>query len=397
MRQKVFTFEGRGWARGSIFGLSKDYRQSFGPFKLGVNNNRLDDTIEIGLGLLGSVKLQFSDGFNVYLSNISGGVAFLDVNGNEILDSDETSVPVDENGNFDFNIDKDDLLGEYNYNALGILNNNDANNNGLLDLDEGQMVVLSPTLSMFSTSVYSDMNNNNQLDDGELKLNFEGEKGLTELNSFDQIFSDPDSELGIWSIFDIDKDGNLTDIELRTIRQINTSTATPDEYKPVVIDTQIEGYIPYYLTSKEVFWDTNKNGIQDQGEISVQINSDGFYSFADETINILRLGLLAPYDTNNNGEIDPEEGVIVVKGGYDKDNGLENNITVKTIASGAGFGQTVNPFTTLQVSLVEQGLSSSEAIRSVATAFGIENIDLNSYNPTEANQERTLFFLALQK
>ncbi|MEM1391712.1 MAG: LamG-like jellyroll fold domain-containing protein [Cyanobacteria bacterium P01_H01_bin.150] len=126
-----------------------------------------------------------------------------------------------------------------------------------------------------------------------------------------------------------------------------------------------------YIEGATVFFDSNLNGIHEEGEPVAITDANGKYD--------LEVPLLF-FDTNDNGVIDPEEGQIVTEGGTDSSSG----ITLKTPLMAAYGSQMVTPLTTLKQKLVEDGFTPEEAETQVKTALGLPDVNLEEFDPLAA-------------
>ncbi|MEG5032967.1 FG-GAP-like repeat-containing protein, partial [Microcoleus sp. AT3-D2] len=132
--------------------------------------------------------------------------------------------------------------------------------------------------------------------------------------------------------------------------------------------TVIDGYID----GATVFLDANKNAVLDTNEPSTTTDSGGKFN-----LNIP----FEIFDTNNNGEIDPEEGHLVAIGGIDTATGLplETPVTAPPDAS------VVTLLTSLIADLTDKGITQEEAQSLVKAALGLPaEVDLTSLDPIEA-------------
>ena len=128
-----------------------------------------------------------------------------------------------------------------------------------------------------------------------------------------------------------------------------------------------------YISGATVFFDKNKNSILDDNEPSTTTNTDGTYALDISVEDI---------DTNNNGEIDPEEGRIVVTGGID----TATNLPLATPLTATPDATTVTLLTTLITDLVDGGLTSDEAQDRVKSALRLEaDIDLLAVDPIDTS------------
>ncbi|OCQ99171.1 hypothetical protein BCD67_08345 [Oscillatoriales cyanobacterium USR001] len=128
-----------------------------------------------------------------------------------------------------------------------------------------------------------------------------------------------------------------------------------------------------YISGATVFFDKNKNSILDADEPSTTTNSDGTYALDISVEDI---------DTNNNGQVDPQEGRIVVTGGVD----TATNLPLATPLTATPDATTVTLLTTLVTDLVDGGLTSDEAQDRVKSALRLEsNIDLLAVDPIDTS------------
>jgi Ca2+-binding RTX toxin-like protein len=120
-----------------------------------------------------------------------------------------------------------------------------------------------------------------------------------------------------------------------------------------------------------VFFDANKNGVQDTNEPSTISDSNGFYDL-DIPLDV--------FDTNNNGLIDNAEGNIVVFGGTDTTTGLP----LETPLTAPADGLVATLLTSLVADLTDQGLTTEAANQQVVSALGLPDVDLSSLDPIAA-------------
>ena len=126
-----------------------------------------------------------------------------------------------------------------------------------------------------------------------------------------------------------------------------------------------------YLEGSTVFFDSNLNGIHEEGEPVAVTNADGTYH--------MDLPLLF-FDTNDNGIIDPEEGRIVNTGGTDTSSGL----TIETPLIAPYGSAMVTPLTTLKQKLIEAGFDADTAEAQIEIALGLSEVDLEQFDPIAA-------------
>ncbi len=135
--------------------------------------------------------------------------------------------------------------------------------------------------------------------------------------------------------------------------------------------------IDNYIEGGTAFFDANKNGILDAGEPSDTTNEKGEFSLNIDSLI---------FDTNQNGQFDPEEGRLVVMGGTDTATGLP----LETPISATPDSTVVTMLTSVSADLVEQGLTVQQAQNRVKNAFSLPSaVDLATLDPvaaTEANE-----------
>ncbi|WP_221032086.1 LEPR-XLL domain-containing protein [Actomonas aquatica] len=383
------TASGSAWARKTFkvlwwkktYSASTSYRAS-----IDLNSGRMDVSIRIWKFNF-TVHVRLKGGFRVWLSDVGGSTVFLDVNRNGVLDEGEPFTLADEEGNFDFATAFDPdaegnevLEGEVTvaYRPLGQLTPFDTNGDGVLSADEISLYAVNGMVvdqTADDRLLYRDANGNGVFDDGELNV----VASFDEVTSFDT--DNPLVEGTAFAVFDDDGDGLLDGVEA-----LGLELALYGARAPLTrIDTAVEGSLPV-VDAEFVFADANGNGVYDAGEVRVTPDDMGIFTFADplDIDAAARLGRLAPFDTNGNGRIDPSEGVFVITGGTDNDNGLTNPVAAAGLATnyGSGIEGNINPLTSLQVSLVDQGLSEDDASGLIADAFNLpDDVDVDSFNP----------------
>ncbi|MEG5241828.1 FG-GAP-like repeat-containing protein [Microcoleus sp. A6-D4] len=127
-----------------------------------------------------------------------------------------------------------------------------------------------------------------------------------------------------------------------------------------------------YLTGAKVFFDANFNGIQDEKEPFTISNVDGSFNLDVS---------LPEFDKNNSGELEPDEGRLVVTDGIN----TATYLPQQTPLTATPDATVVTPLTTLMEKLVAQGINPNEAETKVKAAFGVSPaIDLTSYDPLQA-------------
>ena len=127
-----------------------------------------------------------------------------------------------------------------------------------------------------------------------------------------------------------------------------------------------------YLTGAKVFFDANFNGIQDEQEPFTINNVEGSFNLDVS---------LPDFDKNNSGELEPDEGRLVVTDGIN----TATYLPQQTALTATPDATVVTPLTTLMAELVEQGFDAPRAEFLVKSSLGLPStIDLTSYDPLQA-------------
>jgi Domain of unknown function (DUF4347)/FG-GAP-like repeat/RTX calcium-binding nonapeptide repeat (4 copies)/Calx-beta domain len=130
-----------------------------------------------------------------------------------------------------------------------------------------------------------------------------------------------------------------------------------------------------YMTGATVFFDGNFNGIKDDSEPFTITNADGSFDL-DVSLD--------DFDLNNSGDLEPEEGIIVMIDGINTSTYLPQQTPLYATPDAI----VVTPLTTLLTELVLQGTDQNQAQIQVKSALGLPpTIDLTSYDPLEAITE----------
>ncbi len=126
------------------------------------------------------------------------------------------------------------------------------------------------------------------------------------------------------------------------------------------------------VETSTVYWDANFNNEIDEEEPFTVTNADGEY---DLTIP------LNIFDTNNNGELDYEEGRLVATGGTDTIGDVPLHSDLWAVA-----GSTmITPLTTMVQRLMQTGMEHDSAEAQIKQVLGIdESVDIHTFNPVEA-------------
>ncbi|WP_242728670.1 DUF4347 domain-containing protein [Microcoleus vaginatus] len=127
-----------------------------------------------------------------------------------------------------------------------------------------------------------------------------------------------------------------------------------------------------YMAGATVFFDANFNGIKDDSEPFSITNADGSFDL-DVSLD--------KFDTNNSGDLEPDEGKIVLRDGINTSTYLPQQTPLFATPDAI----VVTPLTTLMTELVEQGTDQNQAQIQVKSALGLSSaIDLTSYDPLQA-------------
>ncbi|MEG5048685.1 calcium-binding protein, partial [Microcoleus sp. B4-C1] len=127
-----------------------------------------------------------------------------------------------------------------------------------------------------------------------------------------------------------------------------------------------------YMAGATVFFDANFNGVQDENEPFSITNADGSFDL-DVSLD--------QFDKNNSGDLEPDEGKIVLIDGINTSTYLPQ----QTPLFATPDATVVTPLTTLLTELIEQGSDPNQAQIQVKSALGVSSvIDLTSYDPLEA-------------
>ncbi|MBD1828331.1 DUF4347 domain-containing protein [Microcoleus vaginatus GB1-A2] len=127
-----------------------------------------------------------------------------------------------------------------------------------------------------------------------------------------------------------------------------------------------------YMAGATVFFDANFNGVKDESEPFSITNADGSFDL-DVSLD--------DFDKNNSGDLEPDEGKIVLRDGINTSTYLPQ----QTPLFATPDATVVTPLTTLLTELIEQGIDPNQAQIQVISALGVSSgIDLTSYDPLQA-------------
>lgn len=133
--------------------------------------------------------------------------------------------------------------------------------------------------------------------------------------------------------------------------------------------------IDNYIAGGTVFFDANKNGVQDPNEPSTITGDNGEFTL-DVDYEI--------FDTNGNGALDPEEGRIVAIGGTDVATGLPLETQIYAIPEST----VVTMLTSVAAELVDRGLTPSEAETLTAEALSLpSDFPISDFDPVAATED----------
>ncbi len=177
-------------------------------------------------------------------------------------------------------------------------------------------------------TVFLDVNGNGELDDGEP---FTITNDVGEFDFLAATFNEDDdalaTTLGALSIYDTNQNGVLDATEGQLLvtggTDIDTGESNPDT--AVLDDSLLTQNIG--LVGATVFWDANLNGQLDAGEFEVITDENGSFTFVseqDET-EAAKLGSLAAYDLDGDGQISEDEGLFYAEGGTSVTTGEAND------------------------------------------------------------------------
>ncbi|GEM_PF-4519523 len=129
--------------------------------------------------------------------------------------------------------------------------------------------------------------------------------------------------------------------------------------------------IDSYIAGATIFFDANKNGVIDNNEPSTTTDNSGAY----------QLDISPNFDTNKNGQFDPEEGNFVANGGTDTATGLP----LETPLTAPPYASVVTLLTSLVAELNDRGINPDEAESQVKAALSLpSDVNLTSLDPIAA-------------
>jgi hypothetical protein len=126
-----------------------------------------------------------------------------------------------------------------------------------------------------------------------------------------------------------------------------------------------------YIAGATIFFDANKNGVRDDNEPFTTTDNSGAY----------QLDISPDFDTNNNGQFDPEEGSLVAFGGTDTATGLP----LETPLVAPPSATVVTLLTSLVTELIDRGINPDTAESQVKAALSLTtDVNLTRLDPIAA-------------
>jgi hypothetical protein len=300
-----------------------------------------------------TISVDLSSYLKAVGSDIAGGYAFLDVNGDGIWQDGEARAPVDADGNFTFAVGDTSLWMRDPTNTFAF---QDLNGNGVWDdATEARLALTNgelPAVLVPATLVPTDY------------APTDPTVGLGLLQAYGLVNADGVAVLNPALGRVMVSGGSVVDL--------NTGHVTPNgTARQLALVTS--GYTGLVGSGQVVFFDTNNNGILDGGEVSVTADTRGFFTFTPNQAQLANLGILAGFDANGNGRIDANEGSIVLAGGIDKNNGLPVETVIRMSAEniGNGLALVAQPLSALHAAVVLRGYDAAVVNTRLALVFGL--------------------------
>lgn len=380
-----FAIWGTLWVFGSAHEFSADVNLTNRTASFSASRGEGDDRVSIW------GTLYFDSGIvTLWASELENATVFFDANLNGVRDEGEPIGVQLEDGSYDFgNTEPEsDAVVSSDKDVLGLLAPYDTNGDNRITDDELAIYAVNGITDddgVAPVRFYLDANGDGTYNDGELSADLPS-------TTIGEFYQNPNVVPDGMEEFDTNANGRLDGSELNGLRTLNLGSRVPL--------TRLTAGVSGTVTVDDadfVFADVNGNGLYDAGEPRVTPTSDGRYFFrslddADLTNDneVRHLGRLAPFDTNGNGVIDPNEGEFVVTGGTDADSGVDGTLVMRAPAGGFGGSdaQAISPLSTLMASMVEQGLTEADAADLIEDAFDLPaGIELTSYNPVELDAQ----------
>ncbi|MEG3987650.1 calcium-binding protein [Microcoleus sp. S28C3] len=162
------------------------------------------------------------------------------------------------------------------------------------------------------------------------------------------------------------------DIDYKTVYDNNIATFELASFSLGPSSSTRGKAINSYMTGATVFFDGNFNGVKDENEPFTISNADGSFNLDVS---------LPDFDKNNSGELESDEGRLVVADGIS----TATYLPQQTALTATPDATVVTPLTTLMQKMVAQGINPNEAETKVKAAFGVPStIDLTGYDPLQA-------------
>jgi Ca2+-binding RTX toxin-like protein len=172
------------------------------------------------------------------------------------------------------------------------------------------------------------------------------------------------------------KNANGKTVFIKLIATDNSGATASDDNIEFSYDPKKGVVIDGYIQGATIFFDANKNGVKDANEPFSTTDAKGEYE----------LDIPDSFDTNKNGNFDPEEGNLVAFGGTDTATGL----LLETPVSAPADAGVVTLLTSLVTDLVAGGMTQSEAESKVKSSLsipgGVDLLDLDPIASTTKNE-----------
>ena len=209
-----------------------------------------------------------------------------------------------------------------------------------------------------------DKGENNSTSDGKIRASEISERiskpsQLFDINGQINAFLGAKVKVGVWRLKKTVYDENFATFKLADFSLGSSSSKN---------GSGINGY----MTGATVFFDANFNGVKDENEPFSITNADGSFDL-DVSLD--------QFDKNNSGDLEPDEGKIVLIDGIN----TSTELPQQTPLFATPDAIVVTPLTTLMTELIEQGTNQNQAQIQVKSALGLgSGIDLTSYDPLQA-------------
>ena len=195
----------------------------------------------------------------------------------------------------------------------------------------------------------------------ELSPLFSGDTSILDINGAIEAFLNAKIQVGL--------DLGLIEV-LETVLDVDVATFKLWDVETLLKELGLGGIgSQSYLQGGTVFFDTNFNGLLDAGEPSTVTQEDGSFN--------LNIGVI-PHDRNRNGQIDEEDGRLVLIDGVDTATG----IPISTPLFAPFNARVVTPLTSLVQKLKEEGIDITEVSTKIKSALALsDSINLQQFDP----------------